>query len=120
MENDIILRDKLDDYYMNTGSGKKSIGGNKRRINIFIEMIKRAKNKEELSEIFKARTNKPFATYKKDANGNYIEDKTYGEIGNFWSNNKDKIIIPQLFFTEKYFRSEYDKFRKRVMDYLNS
>ena len=120
MEDDTVLRDKLDDYYMNTRSGQISVEGNQRRINIFIEMIKRAKSKEELSEIFKVRTNKPFATYKKDANGNYIEDKTYGGIGRFWSNNKDKIIIPQLFFTEKYLSSEYDTVRKRVMDYLNS
>ena len=83
-------------------------------------MIKRVKSKEELSEIFKCGTNKPFTTYKKDVNGNYIEDKTYGEIGKFWSDHKDKIIIPQLFFTEKYLSSEYDIVRKRVMDYLNS
>ena len=94
--------------------------GHKTKINIFIEMIKRAKSKEELSEIFKNRTTKPFTTYKKDVTGNYIKDKTYGEIGQFWSNNKDKNIIPQLFFTEKYLSSEYDTVRKRVMDYLNS
>jgi len=83
-------------------------------------MIKRAKSKEELSEIFKAGTNKAFITYKKDVNENYIEDKTYGKIGYFWSHNKDKIIIPQLFFAEKYLSSEYDTVRKRVIDYLNS
>ena len=120
IEDDTLLRDKLDDYYINTYSGQISVEGKQRRINIFIEMIKRAKSKEELLEIFKQRTSKPFTTYKKDANGNYIEDKTYGEIGYFWSHNKDKIIIPQLFFTEKYLSSEYDTVRKRVMDYLNS
>ncbi len=120
MEDDTVLKDKLDDYYINTFSGQNSIEGKQRRINIFIEMIKNAKSKEELLEIFKTGTNKPFTTYKKDANGNYIEDKTYGEIGRFWSTNKDKNIIPQLFFTEKYLSSEYDTARKRVMDYLNS
>ena len=120
MEDDTVLRDKLDNYFMNTFSGQTSVEGKQRRINIFTEMIKRAKSKEELSEIFNAGTNIPFTTYKKDANGNYIEDKTYGKIGCFWRDNKDKNIIPQLFFTEKYLSSEYDTVRKRVMDYLNS
>ena len=112
MEDDTILRDKLDDYYMNTFSGPKSIEGHQRRINIFIEMIKRAKSKEELSEIFNQRANKPFTTYKKDANGNYIEDKTYGEIGSFWSSNKAQIqpILDKIMEDDTILRDKLDDY----------
>ena len=120
MEEDIILRDKLDDYYMNTRGGQTSYEGRQRRINIFIEMITRAKTKEEIREILKFETSKPFTTYRKDETGNYIKDKTYGEIGQYWSANKDKTIIPQLFFAEKYEGSDYDIARQNVMNYLNS
>ena len=112
MEDDTVLRDKLDDYYINTYSGQTSIEGNQRRINIFIEMIKRAKSKEELSEIFKNKTNKPFTTYKKDANGNYIEDKIYGEIGSFWSHNKDQIqpILDKIIEDDTVLRDKLDDY----------
>ena len=43
-------------------------------------MIKRAKSREEIAEIFTQRTTKCFTTYKQNENGEWVEDKTYGEI----------------------------------------
>jgi len=120
MNNDIGLRDKLDDYYMNTLSGQQSKEGKRRRINIFIDMIKRAKSKEEIAEIFTQKTTKCFTTYKQNENGEWVEDKMYGEINKFWQNNKNKKIIPELFYSEDYASKEYDVARENVINYLNS
>ena len=119
VKTNIELRDKLDNYYMNTRSGQLSDEGKQRRIKIFIEMIRRARTEEELEEIFKDRTNKQFTTYKKDENGQYIEDKTYGKIARFSQNNKTRTIIPKLFFSMEYSNEEYDIARQNIMNYLN-
>ena len=119
IQEDNELRDKLDDYYMNTLSGQNSQEGQERRTTVFIEMIKRAKTEEELEELFKKRSRAKFTAYKQNEQGDWIVGKEYGEVGTFWNNNKDKKVIPQLFFSDKYASEEYDIVRQNVMNYLN-
>ena len=120
IKEDNELRDKLDDYYMNTLSGQKSEEGKQRRINIFIDMVKSAKSKDELEAIFKSGTTTHFTIYKQTESGEWIEAKKYGEIGCFWGDNKNSKIIPTLFYSEEYANEEYDIAREKVMNYLNS
>jgi len=120
IEQEVELKEKLDNYYMNTFSGQLTEGGKQRRIDIFIDMLRRTKSKEEISELFKTGSPKPFTTYKQNENGEWIIDKEYGKIGTFWGHNKVKTIIPQLFFSTKYSGKEYNIARHNLMNYLNS
>ena len=52
-ETDLELRNKLDEYYMNTLSGQHTEEGLKRRQEIFIDMIKHTKTPEEIEELLK-------------------------------------------------------------------
>ena len=117
---DLELRDKLDEYYMTTASGQQSVEGNKRRREIFIDMIKHAKDADAVAELLKQGSTQKFTTYKgQDTNGEWIIDKEYAEIKNFGSDNKLKHIIPFLFFSKEYESSDYDAVRDRVMADIN-
>ena len=117
IEKNEILKNKMDDYYMNTYNGQQSDEGKKRRLEIFINMINI--ENERTDQIFKAHSNQRFKTYKQDENGNFALDKEYGEIGSFWANNKDRKIIPLLFYSENYASKKYDIAKQRIMEYLN-
>ena len=92
IKKNIILRDKMDFYYMNTYSGQKSEDGHKRRIEIFIDMLNKINSLEEYANYLTSKSSEKFKTYKCDKSGNLILDKEYGEIGSFWAKNKMEII----------------------------
>ena len=77
---------------MNTYSGQKSEDGHKRRIEIFIDMLKYQNNEQIFSSYLECQSKEKFKTYKCDKSGNLILDKEYGEIGSFWAKNKMEII----------------------------
>ena len=56
-----------------------------------------------------------FKTYEKDEEGKLKVKKVYGEIGYFWSYNKDISIIPSLFYSKEYSSSDYDNARNNVL-----
>jgi hypothetical protein len=113
------LKNKLDNYYFNTYSGQLSEEGKKRREKVFIDMLNISNYEADILELFKFNSKLHFKTYKKNKNGEWVVDKEYGEIGTYWSNNRDKAIIPKLFFSIEYSNEEYDIARQNIMNYLN-
>ena len=131
------IREKLDDYYIRSRTAEEGV---KRRIEIFLEMLKCA-DQDEFQELLKQGSNITFKIYKKDEIGNVIKDANRKKviekdfnvtIGPFWKNNKDDKLIPLLFYNkyydakenifvqsgEDYSGKEYDIVRDRVLKYL--
>ena len=97
----IQIREKLDEYYMMSLSGQQSIEGSNRRKQIFLDMLKYAKTKEDIASILESRSSEMFKTYKKDENGNVVVDKEYGKIGSFWQRYKDGLYL-RIYNDDKY------------------
>ena len=112
------FRENLNKYYFYTKGGQKSAEGKKIRLDIFIKMLCYSK-KDEIADIFKQKTTKPFTIYKQNGKGEWEDDKKYGEIGQFWSSNSNKKIIPILFYSDEYSEEKYDIARERVLEYLS-
>ena len=86
------LKNKLDNYFFNTRSGQQSKEGFQRRIMLFVDMIKRTKSELQMSELLKHESKELFKRYRQEENGEWIIDKEYSKIGDFWPCNKDKIM----------------------------
>ena len=113
VETDLELRDKLDEYYMNTLGGQHTEEGKARRLKVFIDMIKHAKTAEEIEELFKTKNSSiNFVTYKQNENGEWVVDKEYGPISKFYSANKSRVQseIEKLIETDLELRDKLDEY----------
>ena len=91
IEKNEYLKNKLNNYYFNTLSGQMSEEGQQIRIEVFLEMLKMAKTKDEIANLLKKNSQVPFTTYKTDENGEYVIDNTYRTLNDYWNANKSRI-----------------------------
>ena len=115
-QEDLKFRDKFSDYYIKSCVKKRTIDSTKRRINVFVDMIKYAKTSDELVQILSDKSTMRFTTYKKDEHGNIVIDKKYDSIGKFYTIHKDKIkpILDRISQKDLTFKNKLDDY------YLNT